>query len=279
MSANLALATWSRRILLALGVVALLAFTTMLLARNRAVPETAQAADAGSTVAMELKVPATVVVGKKFTIGISANLTPAEPIGSFAVEVLTSDDLKYSGTGNCSEEVKVRRKGQYGLHLCISSARVAGGRNLFVISTLTAPDEPLDVPVSSQAHLANLSYTCNTVGIQKITLTAIPNSPDGAAFGTTSGTLITVKTVLLDGTPVADSAVIDCLPPRLGDVNCDGVVSIADAQLIAQKIVGRIDTLACPNNANVDESGGVTIADAQLIAQLIVGRIPSLPPP
>ena len=246
MSANLALATWSRRILLALGVVALLAFATLLLARNRAVPETAQAADAGSTVAMELKVPATVVVGKKFTIGISANLTPVEPIGSFAVEVLTSDDLKYSGTGNCSEEVKVRRKGQYGLHLCISSARVAGGRNLFVISTLTAPAEPLDVPVSSQAHLANLSYTCNTVGIQKFTLTAVPNSPDGAAFRTTSGTLITVKTVLLDGTPVADSAVIDCLPPRLGDVNCDGAVTIADAQLIAQLIVGRIPSLPPP---------------------------------
>ena len=65
----------------------------------------------------------------------------------------------------------------------------------------------------------------------------------------------------------------------LGDVNCDQVVTIADAQLIAQLIVGRIAQLSCPDNADVDESGGVTIADAQLIAQLIVGRIPSLPPP
>ena len=65
----------------------------------------------------------------------------------------------------------------------------------------------------------------------------------------------------------------------LGDVNCDGAVTIADAQLIAQKIVGRIDGLACAKNGDVNESGGVNIADAQLIAQLIVGRISSLPPP
>ncbi len=64
-----------------------------------------------------------------------------------------------------------------------------------------------------------------------------------------------------------------------GDVNCDHAITIADAQLIAQLIVGRIDTLACAKNGDVNESGGVTIADAQLIAQLIVGRISSLPPP
>ena len=64
-----------------------------------------------------------------------------------------------------------------------------------------------------------------------------------------------------------------------GDVNCDHAVTIADAQLIAQLIAGRIDALACPKNGDVNGSGEVTIADAQLIAQLIVGRIPSLPQP
>lgn len=44
-------------------------------------------------------------------------------------------------------------------------------------------------------------------------------------------------------------------------------------------IVGRFSVLLCANNGDVKESGGVTIADAQLIAQLIVGRISSLPPP
>ncbi len=69
------------------------------------------------------------------------------------------------------------------------------------------------------------------------------------------------------------------IPTLLGDVSCDGSVTIADAQLIAQLIVGRISAVDCPENGDVNEDGGVTIADAQLIAQLIVGRISSLPPP
>ena len=66
-------------------------------------------------------------------------------------------------------------------------------------------------------------------------------------------------------------------PPAIpGDVDCDGSVTIADAQLIAQLVVG-LAQLACPDNADVDESGSVTITDAQLIAQLVAGRIDSLP--
>ena len=61
-----------------------------------------------------------------------------------------------------------------------------------------------------------------------------------------------------------------------GDVDCDGSVTIVDAELIAQLIVG-LAQLACPDNADVDESGSVTITDAQLIAQLVAGRIDSLP--
>ena len=64
----------------------------------------------------------------------------------------------------------------------------------------------------------------------------------------------------------------------LGDVNCDGAVTIVDAQLIAQLILGRVGELPCPSRADVDEDGGVFITDAQLIAQLVAGRIQSLPP-
>ncbi len=69
-------------------------------------------------------------------------------------------------------------------------------------------------------------------------------------------------------------------PPNVvGDVDCDGVATIVDAQLIAQLIIGRIEALDCDKNADVNDSGDVTIADAQIIAQFVVGRIPSLPPP
>ena len=101
----------------------------------------------------------------------------------------------------------------------------------------------------------------------------------------------TRRVLIILGTMVASALIATALlSPRtepasagirtvLGDVNCNGAVSIADAQLIAQLIVGRIPNLACGANGDVNVNGDVTIADAQLIAQFIVGRIPSLPPP
>lgn len=41
------------------------------------------------------------------------------------------------------------------------------------------------------------------------------------------------------------------IPTLLGDVNCNGVVSIEDAQLIAQLVVGRISELSCVGNPPV----------------------------
>jgi hypothetical protein len=58
-----------------------------------------------------------------------------------------------------------------------------------------------------------------------------------------------------------------------------GQVLLTSLALIIIAFFGRISGLPCAKNGDVNESGGVTIADAQLIAQLIVGRIPSLPPP
>lgn len=41
------------------------------------------------------------------------------------------------------------------------------------------------------------------------------------------------------------------IPTLLGDVNCNGVVSIEDAQLIAQFVVGRMNELSCVSNPPV----------------------------
>ncbi|MCH7811036.1 MAG: dockerin type I repeat-containing protein, partial [Chloroflexi bacterium] len=63
----------------------------------------------------------------------------------------------------------------------------------------------------------------------------------------------------------------------LGDVSCDGAVSIVDAQLIAQSVAGIIAGLGCAANADTDGDGGVTTVDALLIAQLVAGLIERLP--
>ena len=92
--------------------------------------------------------------------------------------------------------------------------------------------------------------------------------PDG-----TSG-LIAPKLALLlrEGERAVDT------PYEVGSAR-DPAATLGDAQLIAQLIVGRIGSLPCGKNGDVNENGGVTSVDAQLIAQLIVGRISSLPPP
>ena len=94
-----------------------------------------------------------------------------------------------------------------------------------------------------------------------------------------SGTLTHAAHIPIDPKKVLVVFVNVPKPPNVnGDVDCDGVVTIVDAQLIAQLIVGRIEALDCDKNADVNGSGGVTIVDAQIIAQFIVGRIPSLSP-
>ena len=73
-------------------------------------------------------------------------------------------------------------------------------------------------------------------------------------------------------------------PKPIGDVNCDwqttaGVPNIVDAQLIAQVVLQFIaeEDLDCPEYADVDGDGSITIGDAQLIAQFVLGNI-SWPP-
>ena len=51
-----------------------------------------------------------------------------------------------------------------------------------------------------------------------------------------------------------------------------------DAQLIAQWLLGVIDELPCPEDADSNKDGTITINDAQLIAQFLLGKIDSLPP-
>lgn len=71
-------------------------------------------------------------------------------------------------------------------------------------------------------------------------------------------------------------------PPQHGDPNCDGDISIADAVMVAQYIVGsRVSTNSCPLDNPADQiigaatdvncSASATIIDAVMIAQYIVG--------
>ena len=66
-------------------------------------------------------------------------------------------------------------------------------------------------------------------------------------------------------------------PPRpIGDANCDGVVTPADATIILQLTAGLLDTIRCKGVADVNSDGTLDAIDASLTLQIVVGlfRVP-----
>ena len=219
------LRTFRKWRLVAIWALSLVAFATLLFAWNRAAPETAQAAGPGP--GMSLDGPATVFEGLPFTLTISTAPAPDVEICCFGSEVLFPEELKWLPRPNCrgpgpDGEVQVERLDGGTIAHCVSRlAILTGGAVHEVLSELAAPPaEPLDVAPGSTTLLLELDFVCNTPGSYKLTLTAVPDSPDGALFGTTDGAEIRVKTVKQDHdangdtTPethqVADTLTIEC---------------------------------------------------------------------
>ena len=140
----------------------------------------------------------------------------------------------------------------------------------------------METPIGKLHNKEPLRLSCKIDGIPPYGCFYEPDVGQVQLFDETqklSGTLTHAAHIPIDPKKVLVIFVNVPKPPNvLGDVDCDGLVTIVDAQLIAQLIVGRIEALDCDKNADVNGSGGVTIVDAQIIAQFIVGRIPSLSP-
>ena len=84
-------AMWPRRLLVALGVVALLLLATLLLAWRRSALEPVQAAGPG----MSLDAPDTVLKGVPFTLAVNADPALDVEMSGFVSEVLFREGLKW----------------------------------------------------------------------------------------------------------------------------------------------------------------------------------------
>ncbi|MCH8009617.1 MAG: dockerin type I repeat-containing protein [Chloroflexi bacterium] len=63
-------------------------------------------------------------------------------------------------------------------------------------------------------------------------------------------------------------------PPRpIGDANCDGVVTSADATIILQLVAALVDGVECEELADVNGDGTLDAIDALLTLQFVVGLI------
>ena len=182
-------------IALAISVVAVMAF-----ASGHVNPNSAQAQGPAIT----LDAPGTVFMGVTFLVTVNADPAPDVEIISFGSEVLFPDGLKWQPRATCADEVMPQTEAGGPPALCQAGlSTLLGGARHAVISAIGIPPiAPFDVVPGSTTTLLELDFVCNTLGSYTLTLTATPDSPDGAVFGDTFAVEIPVKTV--EGTYDAD---------------------------------------------------------------------------
>ena len=126
-------------------------------------------------------------------------------------------NLKWTPRALCSDEVQVGRQDAGMLEICNAKITFFGGVGHAVFSEFADPAEPLTVPADSTTTLVEMDFTCNAEGSYKLTLTAAPDSADGAAYADVNGNKINVKTVLQDydgdtvPNNVADTTTFECV--------------------------------------------------------------------
>ena len=115
-----------------------------------------------------------------------------------------------------------------------------------------------------------VSYELNAVAVGEVTLQLsvnyeVVNCPSTGGegcvffFDTEQGPEIVVEVVT---------------PPRpIGDANCDGVVTSADATIILQLVAALVDGVECEELADVNGDGTLDAIDALLTLQFVVGLI------
>lgn len=116
----------------------------------------------------------------------------------------------------------------------------------------------------------SISGTAQQIAIVNFTVNSVPNA-------TLSSPNIDFSVVMFDQNSITNVTNGNFSLGILGDVTGDGKVTIADAQLVAQAVVGSA-TLS-PNqvlSAEVDGGKAVDIYDAYLISEYVVGKITSL---
>ena len=156
---------------------------------------------------MSLEAPATVSVGATFTLCVNADPAPDVEIAGFSSEVVFPDGLKWLQRA-CFDALQVGRLDGGAISTCDSFSPVlTGGAAHIVASDFSPPNPVLNIGAGSTTTLLALDFSCNEVGSHKLTLTAVPNSPDGASYIRLNGGQIAVKTV----NQVADTLVIECV--------------------------------------------------------------------
>ncbi|MBI2664138.1 hypothetical protein HYX10_02235 [Candidatus Woesearchaeota archaeon] len=121
-------------------------------------------------------------------------------------------------------------------------------------------------PAPGETESFTFTHTFSAADTCTVTVSASADGDSNAANNKRSVTVTIIKGPLR--------------PPcgTYGDVNGDGVVDVADSQLVLQAAVGsRILTAAQTAAADLDKSGRVSAADSSIILQYLSGQISTFP--
>ena len=133
-------------------------------------------------------------------------------------------NLKWAPRTLCTDEVQVGRQDMGTLAACNAKTTFLGGVGHLVFSEFADSAAALDVATGSTTILVEMDFTCNVAGSYKLTLAALPDSQEGAAYFDLQGHKIIVKTVQQDydgdttANDVADTLSILCLGPNVGGI-------------------------------------------------------------
>ncbi len=133
-------------------------------------PEPVQAADdpvAGKP-GFKLDGPPNVKDGK-FTIEVQTFDSPADPISGFEVFLNFPPELKYNGSTDCRDVIKVARKDGGQITLCLLSTTIDSTHVLVHIGV--PPNPNLNVPTNKAGTpLVSLDFQCNQAGTYTLTV-------------------------------------------------------------------------------------------------------------
>ncbi len=189
---------------------------------------------------------------------------------------------------NCEDEVLVESEDGEPLVLCLSfvGPRTRGVIHFVLGEFANPPLTPITVAPGSTAPLIELDFRCLTAGNHTFTLTAVPDSADGALYAGLEGDEIRVETEQQDPdgdttlNDVADSVIINCegqtvpmSPSPTATATGSGSLTPGEVEPSATQISGNDDISDDGDDGDDGISAGLWAVITAVVAAAIAGLV------
>ena len=122
--------------------------------------------------------------------------------------------------------------------------------------------------LTGDSVLASITFNCNRAGVSDLVIDV-----SEFADATVGGPQPIVFMVQNGRISCSASSPVPPGPPLRGDADCNGRVDSRDALLVLQFEAALLDSLPCPDLADVNDDGSINSVDAGLIKQIDAGLV------